>query len=373
MNVREIDITKRHEVRTFINLPFGIYKDCSQWVPSLRRDMLGQLNRNKHPFFKNSDAAFFMVFDDNEKPAGRIAVLNNKPYNALNRTQTAFFYFFEVIEDFAMAKALFESAFAWARKQGLTNIFGPKGFAALNGLGLLTRGFEHRPAFGIPYNHAYYPKFIERLGFKKEREVLSGYLHRDHPVPEKVRVISEKVQQRWGVKAKQFDTRNDLRRMVPYLKGLYNGSLGGTSGNVLLTDADVDAMANQIIWFTDPRIIKILMKDDKAVGFLLAYPDISAALQKTRGRLFPFGWLRVLLELWTTKWVNVNGAGIIEEYRGLGGTAVLFDEIAKSFKQTHYEHADLVQIGLENTKMQLELSTFGIDFYKSHCMYSRDL
>jgi hypothetical protein len=132
-------------------------------------------------------------------------------------------------------------------------------------------------------------------------------------------------------------------------------------------------MAQQIIWFTDPRLFKVLMKGEKAVGFLLAYPDISAALQKSKGRLFPFGWLHVLFELRKTDWVNINGAGIIEEYRGLGGTAVLFNEMGKSIKESRYQHADLVQIGLENTKMQLELSSFGIDFYKSHSMYSIDI
>jgi len=114
-----------------------------------------------------------------------------------------------------------------------------------------------------------------------------------------------------------------------------------------------------------------LMKGEKAVGFLLAYPDISTALQKTGGRLLPFGWIQMLFELKRTKWININGAGIIDDYRGLGGTAVLFEELGKSVKSGQYQHADLVQIGMENEKMQRELSAFGIDFYKSHCMYSK--
>jgi len=373
MIVREVDTTSRREVRAFIDLPFLIYKNCPLWVPSLRRDAFSQLDPHKNPFFQSSEAAFLMVFDDNENALGRIAVLNNRPYNAHNEIATAFFYLFEVMDDFHAAEALFESAFHWARERGLTNVFGPKGFAALNGLGMLSRGFEHRPAFGIPYNHPYYPEYLRRLGFKKEREVLSGYLNSDLEIPEKIQIIAEKVQKRWGVKAERFESRRDLRKMIPHLKDLYNGSLGGTSGNAPLTDDDVNAMAQQIIWFTDPRLIKVLMKGEKAVGFLLAYPDISAALQKSKGRLFPFGWLHVLFELRKTDWVNINGAGIIEEYRGLGGTAVLFNEMGKSIKESRYQHADLVQIGLENTKMQLELSSFGIDFYKSHSMYSIDI
>jgi len=116
------------------------------------------------------------------------------------------------------------------------------------------------------------------------------------------------------------------------------------------------------------------MKDNRPVGFLLAYPDISAALQKTKGRLFPFGWLIMLRELRTTDWININGAGMVEEYRGLGGTAILYSEIFKSVTENpRYRHAEVVQIGLENDKMQRELQNFGIDFYKMHRIYQCSL
>jgi hypothetical protein len=115
------------------------------------------------------------------------------------------------------------------------------------------------------------------------------------------------------------------------------------------------------------------MKDERPVGFLLAYPDISAALQKTKGRLFPFGWITLLRELRKTDWININGAGMIEEYRGLGGTAILYSEMFKSvIENPQYNNAEVVQIGLENEKMQRELENFGVDFYKIHRMYQKN-
>jgi hypothetical protein len=102
---------------------------------------------------------------------------------------------------------------------------------------------------------------------------------------------------------------------------------------------------------------------------LLAYPDISAALQRTKGRLFPIGWLSLWLEKQRTEWVNINGAGILEEYRGLGGTAILFSEMEKSIHAGRYKHAEIVQIGIENDRMQRELRDMGIDFYKTHRIY----
>jgi hypothetical protein len=115
------------------------------------------------------------------------------------------------------------------------------------------------------------------------------------------------------------------------------------------------------------------MKGEQPVGFLLAYPDISAALQKTQGRLFPFGWITILRELRTTDWININGAGMIEEYRGSGGTAILYSELFKSVTENpRYRHAEVVQIGMENDKMQREMENFGVDFYKIHRMYQKD-
>jgi hypothetical protein len=153
----------------------------------------------------------------------------------------------------------------------------------------------------------------------------------------------------------------------------YNEMVIGTSGNVPLTVEEVNTIANQLIWFADPRLIKIIAKDDKPVGYLFAYPDISAAVQRTKGKLYPFGWINLLLEMKRTDWVNINGAGIIEQYQGLGGTAILFSEMYKSVIDGGFKHAELVQIGVDNDKMQRELRELGIDFYKTHRMYQRSL
>ena len=215
---------------------------------------------------------------------------------------------------------------------------------------------------------------IKTAGFEPDGDLVSGYLQREnYQLPEKILQIADLIKERRGLHVARFKTRRDLRGLVPQLKELYNASLGGTMGNVPLTDEEVQTIANQMLWFADPGLIKIIMKDDQPVGFLFAYPDISAAVQKTGGRLFPFGWLIVWQELERTKWLNINGAGIIEKYRGLGGTALLFTELFKTVTESRFEHADIVQIGLENDRMQRELRDLSIDFYKLHRLYHRTL
>jgi hypothetical protein len=373
MKVIEIDTNNRAQVKTFLDLPFQIYRKVLQWVPPLDFDARRMLDRRRHPFYRHSQAAFLLAMQDDGYPLGRIAVLDNRNYNEYNHEQTAFFYLFECEHDRDTAQALFEASFAWARRRGLNKMFGPKGFTALDGMGLLVKGFEHRPALSIPYNRDYYPTLLEAAGFEKESDVLSGYLGSPTQFPEKIHEIAELVQKRRGLHIARFRRRSDLRRLIPNLKELYNASLGGTTGSAPITDDEVRLMADQLLWFADPSLVKVVMKDDRMVGFLLAYPDISAAIQRHKGRLFPFGWLDALLELRRSPYLDINGAGMIEGFRGVGGTAILFSEMCKSILERNPQHVEVVQIGADNDRMLRELRDLGVDFYKVHRMYQRAL
>lgn len=374
IQIIEIDTDNPQQVRQFIELPYRLYKDSPEWVPPLLSDIRHMLNRKRHPFYRHSEAAFYLAMDREGIPTGRLAVLENRNYNSFNQTHSAFFFLFECEQDNVSARELFSSACNWARARGLAEIIGPKGFSALDGLGLLVEGFEHRPAFGIAYNPPYYPTLLESIGFRSQGDMVSGYLSRQNSnFPEKIHQVADRVKERRGLQVKRFNSRRELRAIVPRLKELYNASVEGTPGNVPLTDEEAQSLASQLIWFADPKLIKIITKDDQPVGFLFAYPDISAALQRTGGRFFPFGWFDMVRELKKTKWVNINGAGIIERYRGLGGTAILFSEMFKTLKESRFEHGDIVQIGVDNQRMLLELRDLGINFYKKHRIFRRDL
>lgn len=384
MDLRQIDTRDRQQVKRFLQLPRRIYRDIPQWVPPLAFEAARMLDRRRHPFYQHSEAAFFLALDDDGRPVGRVAALENHNYNEFNRERTAFFFLFECEDDRQTALELFGAACEWSRGRGLEKIVGPRGFSALDGLGMLAAGFEHRPALGIPYNPPYYPALVEAAGFEPAGELVSGYLSAETAFPEKIHQVAETVQRRRGLRVARFTRRRELRAFIPKLKALYNASLGGTQGNVPLTDDEVKAVADQMLWFADPRLIKVILKvgdaqqrgetlpeEGEPIGFLFAYPDISAALQRSKGRLFPFGWLDMSLELRRTRWININGAGIVERYRGLGGTALLFSEMEKSVREAGYEHADIVQIGVENDRMLRELRHLGIDFYKTHRVYQR--
>lgn len=373
MKIIQVVPRNRALVNEFLDLPSRIYEDIPQWVPSLRMDARRVFDRRANPFYKHSEAAFFLAMSQGERAVGRIAVMDNRNFNRHKGERTAFFYLFECVDDEAIARKLFEAAFDWARSKGLDSIMGPKGFTPLDGLGLLVKGFEHRAVFGVPYNPEYYVRLVERLSFEVQRDMLSGYVDRDTKFPETIHRVADRVKERRGLHVAGMETRGQLRRVIPKLKEMYNKILASAPNNVPLTDDEIDALASQIIWFADPELIKIVMKDDEAVGFLLAYPDISAALQRTRGKLFPLGWIDLLLELRMTTDAILNGIGLLEEYRGTGGTVILFSELAKTLIESRYQRGDLVQVGTDNDKMLRELEKLGVEFYKMHRIYRRSL
>ena len=372
VEVTRIDLRDRKRVRQFLELPYQIYRDNPCWVPSFYQDARRILDRRRNPFFQHSEAEFFLAFEGSQV-VGRLAILDNRHYNEFNQSRTGFFYLFECRNHPDASAGLFDSAIHWAGSRQLTKIIGPKGFSALDGLGLLVEGFHHRPALGIPYNPDYYPALLEASGFEPIGDILSGYLDEEVTFPDRIHELAERIRQRRGIAVAQFNKRSDLRSLIPRLKDMYNGSIQGTSGNVPLTDSEVQTIADQMLRFADPRLIKILMKEGEPIGFLFAYPDISAAIQRTKGHIYPFGWIFLLREFRRTKWVNIDGAGIIEEYRGLGGTALLFSEMFKSIAEGGFRKADIVQIGAENERMLRELTDLGVEFYKRHRVYQRQI
>ena len=380
MKITQVDLDNKKQVRDFLDLPLRIYVDIPQWVPPLQIDDRLRLDRKRYPFYRHSRAGFFLAYEGT-RVLGRIAAIDNRLYNQYNNEATAFFYLFECINSQEVANALFGAVCDWACSRGLSKIVGPKGFTPLDGFGLLVKGFEHRPAFGLPYNPPYYPNLIEAAGFEPERDAVSGYLNADIQFPARIHELAGRIAARRGLRIARFRTRGDLRAFVPKLKDLYNNALRGTAGNAPLTDAEIKMLANQLLWFADPRLLKIVYKvedpltgKEEPVGFLMAYPDISAALQKTKGRIFPLGWITLLREFKRTDWLNINGAGLLPEYRGSGGTAILYSELFKSVVETgQFRHAEVIQIGMENENMQRDMENFGIDFYKIHRTYVRAL
>lgn len=372
MQVRVLDPQHRADRRAWLELPWRLYRSAPCWVPPLPGEAALPFDQRANPFYAHSQAVFLGAFEG-ARLLGRLAVLDNARYNAHYGKRTAFFALFESVDDDEVTAALFERAAEWARGRGLQELVGPRGFGALDGLGLLVQGFEQLPAMGIPYHLPYYERLLLAQGLQGIEDLRSGYMTRQGQAFERLHEVAARVMVRRGLHVATFRRKAELRALVPAFRELYNRSLGLVADNIPLTEDEVAALADRLLSIADPQLLKLVFRGAELVGFVFAYPDIGAAIQRCRGRLWPLGWARLLAAQRTTRLVDINGMGIAQEHQGLGGATILFSELIKTLTGSRFDRAELVQIRAGNERMQRELGSLPIDWAKVHRVYAREL
>ncbi len=333
IQVTQVDTQDRKQVDRFIQFHYDLYRGCKQWVPPFRADIRTMMNPKKHPFYDHSDADFFIAERDG-KIVARICAMENKPFNEYHQTKKMQFYLFDTIEDREAAEAVFERAFEWGRARGLTEISGPKGFSGFDGYGIQVQGFEYRQMMiMMNYNYAYYPRLMEEMGFERENDFVSCYIQPNKfNLPEKVERAAELVQKRGTFVVKSFSGRKELLAWADRIGKAYNQAFIKNWEYYPLTDREIKFAVDGALQVADPKLIKIILHEDAVVGFLFAFPDISAALQRHDGRINPISIVDMMLEMKRTNWVSLNGVGILPEYHGRGGNALLYSEMKKTVR-----------------------------------------
>lgn len=374
LNIEKVDPLQKAQVRRFINIPFRLYANHPQWVPSILADAEMYLNQQKHPFFEHSNGDYFIAIRDG-RDVGRVAVLENRRYNEYHDAHQAQYYFFDCEDDQEVANALFERAFEWAQARNLNCLVGPKGLGPLDGYGMLVEGYEHRQMMTMMnYNYPYYPCLVEALGFEKEVDFVSCYLSAESfRLPERIHSIARRAMQRANLRVQQFKSKRELKGWAGRIGQAYNQAFVNNWEYYPLTEREIKFVVDNILLIADHRLIKIITHEQDVVGFLFAFPDVSAALQRAKGQLLPFGIIDILLEMRRTNWVALNGAGILPEFQGRGGNALLYSEIEKTVRDDHFEHADLTQVAETAVQMRRDLENVGGKAYKNHRVYRREI
>jgi hypothetical protein len=253
---------------------------------------------------------------------------------------------------------------------------GPKGFGPLDGYGIQIEGFEHRQMMNMMnYNYPYYRDLVEKLGFTKIVDFVSSYIEpQKFQLSPKVRKAAQIAQKRGTFKVLNFKNKRELKKWSGPIGEAYNAAFVDNWEYYPLTQREIDFVVDNVMTIVDPDMIKIITKDEKVVGFVLPFPDVSAAMQKNKGRLGPIAILRLLLEIKRTDWISFNGVGILPEYQGLGGNAIMYAELEKALHQnTQFIHAELTQVAETAVQMRKDLKNLGVEFYKNHRVYQRDI
>jgi len=223
------------------------------------------------------------------------------------------------------------------------------------------------------YNYAYYPKLVEALGFEKEVDFVSCYLPTEaFKIPDRVDRIAQRVLQRGNLWVKKFKNKRELVAWAPRIGRAYNKAFIHNWEYYPFSEGDVQFAVDNVFLVADPRLIKIILHGEEIVGFLFAFPDVSSALQRAKGRLLPFGLPDLLLEMKRTRTVSGNGMGILPEFQGMGGNALLYYEMGHTLLDFHqFEHVEMTQVAETTRQMRADLKNLNGVEYKNHRVYRK--
>lgn len=326
MSVEIREVTTKRELKKFITFPFRLYKGNKYWVPPLLMDEFNTLSREKNPAYAHCDAKLMLAYRDN-KPVGRVAAIINHKYIEKWGNKWCRFGWIDFEDDPEVSAALLGAVEDYAKENGLTGVNGPMGFTDLDREGMLIEGFDELGTMDAYYNHAYYPKHLEALGYAKDVDWVEFEVMVPKEVPQKVLRVQEIVLKRSKVRLLQ----GPKKVYRDYAKGLFdvvNVAYKDLYGVVELTPEQMQAYTDQYFGFLNPDFVKMLIdENDRVVGFGLTMPSLSRALQKSRGRLFPFGFIHMLHALRRPKKIDFLLVAVLPEYQPKGLVATLMNEI----------------------------------------------
>ena len=321
-----VEVTTRKQLMMFIEFPDELYKDCKQYVPALHREQIYSLT--KVSSLKYCSRKMWMVLDygtgSKGKVVGRICGMIHPRYNEKYGTKRARFGWFDTINDIEVAGLLVGTAERWAEEQGMNEIHGPLYYNTLGKQGMLVEGFENIPPFNCIYNYPYYNELIESLGFVKECDWLQYKMIADRGVPEKVTRIAGMLKQRYNLHEGSIKRLKRDKKMIKHFFDVYNDSFADSVYNFIpFTDEEVQEEAKAAMKFLNDKTSVIILDDNnRPVAFGIAFPTISRALQKAKGKLFPFGWYHIWKAAHTLDTVDLMLNGAVPEWQNTGVSAV---------------------------------------------------
>ncbi len=320
----------KKEIANFVKFPFSLYKDSPYWIPPIISEEIASFDAKQNPVFESAQANFYMAFQD-EKPVGRIAVIINWDEVKNQNKKKVRFGWFDVIDDIEVTKALLEKAFELAKAHNLENVEGPMGFSNLDKVGVLTEGFDQIGNMITWYNFEYYKIHFEKLGFVPEKRYIESIFNFSDIDNPPIKKASELIQKRYGVKPLNFTKTSELMPYINQMFDLFNTAYAKLESFVAINDIQKEYFKKKYISFINPEYIKFVMdKDDKMVAFAIVMPNFAHALQKIKGKLFPFGFYSILQAKKNSKECVFYLIGILPEYQSKGVTAIIFDEYHKT-------------------------------------------
>jgi GNAT superfamily N-acetyltransferase len=369
------EVTNKKELRKFVKFNIELYKGNPYHVPGLIDEEMMTLDKNRNPAFEIGESVCFLAYRDG-RIVGRIAGLINYRSNEVWKQRRARFGFVDFIDDAEVVDALFGAVENWAKERGMNELHGPLGFTDLDHEGMLIDGFDQMGTMATIYNHPYYPEHMERIGFEKEQDWKEFKIYIPGEIPEKHLRIGEIVKKKYGLKVMKFKNRKEIWPYAYKIFHALNAAYSPLYGFAPLTDKQIDYYVKMYIPMIRLDMVTVIIRqeDDEVVGFGITLPNLSRALRKAKGRIFPFGIIPLLRALKSDpKVVDLYLTGVLPEYQGKGVNALLFNDLIPVYQKAGVEYAESNPELETNNAVQAQWDYFKREHHKTRRAFKKEL
>lgn len=374
IEVKQISPTKAN-LKKFTQFQIDLYANNPYYVPPLVSDDVRTLNPSDNPAFDFCEAAYFMAYRDG-KPAGRIAGIINHQVNNDSGHKKARFGFVDFIDDPEVSAALFKAVEDWARGRGMKHLIGPLGFTDLDHEGMLVEGFEELGTMATIYNYPYYPQHIERLGYRKESDWVEFIMDVPDGIPEKYARIADIVRRKYKLRNLHYTSRRRIKdEYGRALFHLINEAYDGLYEYSHLSERQIDYYISLYLDLLNLYLVSLVVdENDLLVGVGISMPSMSRALQKSRGKMLPFGWWHLLKGLkGKNDRVDLMLVAVRPEYQNKGVNALLFTDLIPKYIANGYKWAESNPEMETNAKVQGQWDYFKHRQHRRRRSYTKTL
>ncbi len=374
VEIREINPTKS-ELKKYTEFGIDLYKDNPYYVPPLIKDDVETLSPGKNPAFDHCRAKSWMAFRDG-KPVGRITGIINSLVNERSGRNDVRFGFTDFIDDDEVADALFDTLARWGRDNGMTSIVGPMGFTDLDHEGMLTFGFEELGTMATIYNYPYYPIQMERMGFTPDAEWVEYRITVPDELPDQLARVGEIVKRKYGLRTIKYTSGKKIKEDYGVaLFELINEAYDKLYGYSPLTPRQIQYYIDLYLPILKlENVCVIVDKADKLVGIGISMPSMSKALQKSKGRLFPTGWIHLLKAMYGhNDTVDLLLVAVSPEYQSKGVNALLFTDLLPVYIKNGYRGAESNPERADNENVQQQWKFFERRQHRRRVAFRHDI
>lgn len=373
MKVTIQPVKTRRDLRKFIYLPEKIHKDHETWMPPLYVDEWTFFNPKKNKSFQYSDTVLYLAYKG-EEVVGRIMGIINHRYNEIHKEKDGRFVFMECYDDREVAHALITAVEAWAREKGMSRMVGPLGFSDKDPQGFQIEGFQYQTVVAMVGNYPYMPRLIENEGYTKKVDLHDYIIEVPEVLPQLYQRVYDRISGRSTTyEMLEFSSKKELKDYIVPCFRLVNEIYAPIYGFVPLTEKEMHELAKRYLPALDPAFAKLVVDKGEVVAFVVGIGDFSEGAKKSRGRLFPFGFIHILRALKRSKHLVLLLGGIKPEYRNNGLDVLMGIKMLESASKKGMETIESHLILETNTPMIGEVLKVGGELIKKFRIYQKGL